>query len=220
MKNKRVYTHCGKSYIETHLLFPRFTHTFKFDILLFVQVVSAKRTSTYEGLCSFSDPLVGDWKILILILFAIKLMYGYRFDVIYFKYKLMIFLPHLVPYNTGQAPWRVNLSGSPVSWRLYQNIADPTVGLTPTPIRGKTVRPPAGTLFIYNVPYKRIKYAMNMCIKDELSNAYNLNKNSNLYAVKWNTIHDTQEPNDTYIEHQGCNTIPNEKLFFLFVKVY
>ena len=59
-----------------------------------------------------------------------------------------------------------------------------------------------------------------MCIKDELSNAYNLNKNSNLYAVKWNTIHDTQEPNDTYIEHQGCNTIPNEKLFFLFVKVY
>ena len=37
---------------------------------------------------------------------------------------------------------------------------------------------------------------------------------------QWNTIHDTQEPNDTYIEHQGCNTIPNEKLFFLFVKVY
>ena len=78
-------------------------------------------------------------------------------DFTYFKYKLMIFLPHLVPYNTGQAPCRVIRSGSPVSWRLYQNIADPTVGLTPTPIRGKTVRPPAGTLFIYNFTYKERK---------------------------------------------------------------
>ena len=58
------------------------------------------------------------------------------------------FLPHLVPYNTGHAPWRVNRSGSPVSSKLYQKIADPGIGFTPTPILGNTVLPPAGTLFI------------------------------------------------------------------------
>ena len=57
-------------------------------------------------------------------------------------------LPHLVPYNTGHAPWRVNRSGSPESSKLYQKIADPGIGLTPTPILGNTVLPPAGTLFI------------------------------------------------------------------------
>ena len=73
-----------------------------------------------------------------------SLHHCYKIDI-----KVFIgFLPHFVPYNTGHAPWSVNRSGSPVSSKLYQKIADPGIGFTPTPILGNTVLPPAGTLFI------------------------------------------------------------------------
>lgn len=60
-------------------------------------------------------------------------------------------LPHLVPNRMGQAPCKVSLSAWPSDRTLYQKTADPATGLVPAPRRGKTVLPPAGTSFSWNM---------------------------------------------------------------------
>ena len=59
--------------------------------------------------------------------------------------RIHLLATHLEPRTTGQPPWSMAMSDRPLFFMLYQNTAEPLLGGTPTPSRGKTVQPPLVT---------------------------------------------------------------------------